>query len=64
MYIPLNYAIVVEVYRLSRSINHASKTMTQLYTTLVEALLQRYMISHPEGPSLNITDRLSSMFHW
>ena len=60
MYVPLNCAIVVEVYRLSGSTNPAPKTMTQLYTALVRTLLQRYMDSHPEGPTLNTTDCSSS----
>ena len=60
MYVPLNCAIVVEVYRLSGSTNPAPKTMTQLYTALVKTLLQRYMDSHPEGPTLNTTDCPSS----
>ena len=64
MYVPLNCAIVVEVYRSSGSTNLAPKTMTQLYTALIKALLQRYLDSHPEGPTLKIADRLSATFRW
>ena len=35
MYVPLNCAVVVEVYRSSRSKHSIPKTMTQLYTALV-----------------------------
>ena len=35
--------------------------MTQLYTALVKVLLQRYMESHPEGPTLDITTCPSSL---
>ena len=38
--------------------------MTEVYTALVKALLQHYMDSHPEGPTLNITDSLSSILVW
>ena len=64
MYVPLNCAIVVELYRLSGSTNPAPKTMTQLYTALVKTLLQRYMNSHPEGPTMSIADCLSGAFRW
>ena len=64
MYVPLNCAIVVEVYRSSGSTNLAPKTMTHLYTELIKVLLQRYLDSHPEGPTLNIADRLSATFRW
>ena len=60
MYIPLNCAIVVEVYRLSGSTNPAPKTMTQLYTALVKTLLQRYIDSHPESATPDTTDWPSS----
>lgn len=47
MNIPINCAIVVEVYRSSDSINTTPKTMTQLYKALVMTLLLRYLLSHP-----------------
>ena len=62
MYLPLNCAIVVEVYRLSGSANPGPKTVTQLYSVLVKALLQRYMDSHPEGPTLSTTNCRPSSF--
>ena len=47
MYIPLNCAIVVEVFRQSGSIEDAPKTLTQLYTELVKTSLLRYLKCHP-----------------
>ena len=47
MYIPLNCAIVVEVFRQSGSIEDAPKTLTQLYTELVKTALLRYFKYHP-----------------
>ena len=47
MYIPLNCAIVVEVFRESGSIEVAPKTLTQLYTKLVKTALLRYLKCHP-----------------
>ena len=48
MYIPLNAAIVVEVYRQSRTGECIiPKTMTQLYTALSQTLLIRYLQEHP-----------------
>ena len=50
MYVPLNCAIVLEVYRQSRSdVNQLiPKTMTELYTSLVRTLLIRYLHDQPE----------------
>ena len=49
MYIPLNAAIVVEVYRNSRRIGvPIPKTLTQLYTQLCLTLIQRYMMIENE----------------
>ena len=48
MYIPLNSAIVVEVYRNSRKDDTlVPKTMTELYASLVRTLLLRYLFNHP-----------------
>ena len=48
MYIPLNSAIVVEVYRNSRKDESlVPKTMTELYSSLVRSLLLRHLIDHP-----------------
>ena len=46
MYIPLNCAIVVEVFRQSGSIEDAPKTLTQLYTELVKTAFLRYLECH------------------
>ena len=49
MYIPLNSAIVVEVYRNSKKDETlVPKTMTELYTSLVRDLLLRHLLDHPE----------------
>ena len=49
MYIPLNAAIVVEVYRNSRKEEETlvPKTMTELYSSLVRSLLLRHLLDHP-----------------
>ena len=48
MYIPLNSAIVVEVYRNSRNDDTlVPKTMTELYFSLVRDLLLRHLLDHP-----------------
>ena len=47
MYIPLNCAIVVELFREKGSIEDAPKTLTQLYTELVKTALLRYLKCHP-----------------
>ena len=49
MYIPLNSAIVVTVYRESKVSKCAlPTTLTELYTALTKTLLLRYLRSHPE----------------
>ena len=50
MYVPLNCAIVLEVYRVNRSNKKQliPKTMTQLYSSLVRTLLLRYLHDHPD----------------
>ena len=48
MYIPLNSAIVVEVYRNSRKNETlVPLTMTELYSSLVRSLLLRHLLDHP-----------------
>ena len=48
MYIPLNSAIVVEVYRNSKKDKSlVPKTMTELYSSLVRSLLLRHLLDHP-----------------
>ena len=48
MYVPLNAAIVVEVYRNSRKDEMlVPKTMTELYSSLVRSLLIRHLLDHP-----------------
>ena len=50
MYVPLNCAIVIEVYQESRSDvkQLIPKTMTELYTSLIRTLLIRYLHDHPK----------------
>ena len=49
MYVPLNSAIVVEVYRNSKKERTlVPKTMTELYFSLIRSLLLRYLKEHPE----------------
>ena len=48
LYIPLNCAIVVEVYRVNkRDKSLIPKTWTDLYSSLVRCLLLRYLDDHP-----------------
>ena len=48
MYIPLNSAIVVEVYRNSKKDDTlVPKTMTELYSSLLRDLLLRHLLDHP-----------------
>ena len=48
MYIPLNSAIVVEVYRNSRKDESlVPKTITELYSSLFRSLLLRHLLDHP-----------------
>jgi hypothetical protein len=49
MYIPLNCAIVLEVYKTSRKHNTLMpKTTTELYSSLIRSLLLRHIYDHPE----------------
>ena len=49
MYIPLNCAIVVEVYQNSKKDDNLfPKTMTELYSSLIRSLLLRHVFNHPE----------------
>ena len=53
MYIPLNSAIVVEIYRENRTVGMPIPlTMTQLYNELTLTLLQRYLSEKGEHPVL------------
>ena len=49
MYIPLNSAIVVTVYEESQaSVCAMPTTLTELYTSLTQTVLLRYLQGHPE----------------
>ena len=53
MYIPLNSAIVVEIYRENRTVGRPiPQTMTQLYNELTLTLLGRYLSEKGEQPVL------------
>ena len=47
MYVPLNCAIVTQVYKNSVKDKFIPKTMSDLYTSLVRSLLLRYLHDHP-----------------
>ena len=52
MYIPVNCAIISQVYKdIRRSRKLIPKTMTQLYSTLIPVLIKRYMIEKGEWDS-------------
>ena len=52
MYIPVNCAIISQVYKdIRRSRKLMPKTMTQLYSTLIPVLIKRYMIEKGEWDS-------------
>ena len=52
MYIPVNCAIISQVYKdIRRSRKLMPKTMTQLYSTLIPVLVKRYMIEKGEWDS-------------
>ena len=52
MYIPVNCAIISQVYKdIRRSRKLMPKTMTQLYSTLIPVLMKRYMIEKGEWDS-------------
>ena len=60
MHIPLNSAFVVQIYKQFRhSQQTIPSTLTQLYTSLVEGLLLRYIKSVPEFDTLKIISVLS-----
>jgi hypothetical protein len=58
MYIPLNSAIVLEVYRKSKKENLLMpKTMTELYSSLILSLLRRHIHdTYPENKSFKMKD--------
>ena len=54
LYIPLNCAIVVEVYRVYKSSKTLiPKTWTDLYSSLLRSLLLRYLDDHPVSQKLS-----------
>ena len=56
MYIPLNCAIVLEVYKMNKKQNSLiPKTMTELYSSLIRSLLLRYICDLPEDQSKDVS---------
>ena len=57
LYIPLNCAIIIEVYRRCVRANteqvHVPKTMTELYSSFLRTLLLRHLHNHPVHRKLN-----------
>ena len=57
MYIPLNAAIVVQIYRSNQSLGISMpKTLTEIYTALCLTLLQRYLDNEEPKNTLPITE--------
>ena len=59
MYIPLNAAIIVEIYRSCTSESFLPHTLTQLYTQLCLTLLNRYLKIH--HPSVNRVEKFEDL---
>ena len=61
MYIPLNAAIIIHIYRnCSRKSYPIPKTLTQVYTQLCLTLLQRYAESN-DPHNINVLDKFSDL---
>ena len=57
MYIPLNAAFVVQIYKEFKSSNQAiPHTLTQLYTSLIKGLIYRYLITIPDFSNVSSAD--------
>ena len=57
MYIPLNAAFVVQIYKEFKRSNQAiPHTLTQLYTSLIKGLVYRYMKTNPEFANVSLAD--------
>ena len=62
MYIPLNSAIVVTVYKESQASGLAMPTtLTELYSALARTLLLRYMRGHPEYKNVSALNSFSDL---
>ena len=48
MYLPLNCAIISEVFKQSSSMDDAPKTLTQLHQKFIGIILSRYLNNHPD----------------
>ena len=57
MYIPLNAAFVVQIYKEFKRSNQAiPHTLTQLYTSLIKGFVYRYMITIPDFSNVSSAD--------
>lgn len=57
MYIPLNAAFVVNIYKEFKRSNQAiPHTLTQLYTSLIKGLVYRYMKTNPDFSNVSLPD--------
>ena len=57
MYIPLNAAFVVQIYKEFKSSNQAiPHTLTQLYTSLIKGLIYRYMLTIHDFSNVSSAD--------
>ena len=59
MYVPLNAAIIVEIYRICTSESFLPHTLTELYTQLCLTLLNRYLKIH--HPSVNGVEKFEDL---
>ena len=62
MYIPLNCAIVVEIYKANRTISKPiPRTLTQLYTELCLVLLRKYLIEKCDPLADKLPDNINDL---
>ena len=62
MYIPLNCAIVVEIYKTNRTTSKpVPRTLTQLYTELCLVLLRKYLIEKCDPLADNLPDDIEDL---
>ena len=63
MYVPLNAAIVVQIYRNSKSDSVLPHTLTELYTQLCLTILNRYLdVHHPAVRAAKFEDLPSDLY--
>ena len=62
MYIPLNAAIIIQIYRNCKSDSILPHTLTELYTQLCLTILNRFL--HNNGPSVGAFEDLPIDLYW